>query len=317
MPMNPQNTVNVLFLGGAKRVSMGRALIEAGHRLGVDVRLLSYELSDREPIACIGEVIPGLRWADPHLHDDLSRLCRERNISAVIPFVDGAVAPAAQLAGEVFVPASAPELCSRAFDKVAAQQWFEQLGLPVPAPLADPDEADAHPFIAKPRFGSASKGIRVLRSAEDFRVLAEPANYLIQRYVEHREEYTVDCYVHTSTGEILAAVPRLRLEVSGGEVTRTVTFADESVEQLARSTLKATGLRGAVTVQMLRDRDSGALMLMEINPRLGGGAVCSVAAGAPLPEYILREALNLPCSPASWLPGVEIVRYPQEVVFLP
>lgn len=312
-------TVNVLFLGGAKRVSMGRAMIEAGRRLGLDCRIFSYELSEREPIACIGTVIRGLRWADPALHSHLLEVCRENDIRAVVPFVDGAVAPAARLAAEgIFVPAAAPALCTRAFDKVAAQVWFESLCLPVPAALRDAAELDSRPYIAKPRFGSASKGICVLRSRAEFDAFTTRRDeYLIQEYIADREEYTVDCYVHTASGEILAAVPRCRLEVSGGEVTRTVTFTSPAVEDLARDTLRRTGLRGAVTVQMLRDNASGRLMLMEINPRLGGGAVCSVAAGAPLPEYILREALALPCTPAQWLPEVEIARYPQEVVFLP
>lgn len=33
--------VNILFLGGAKRVSIGRMFIDAGRRLGLEVYLLS------------------------------------------------------------------------------------------------------------------------------------------------------------------------------------------------------------------------------------------------------------------------------------
>lgn len=312
-----RSVANVLFLGGAKRVSMGRRFMEAAEGLGADCRIFSYELTEREPIACVGEVVKGLRWKDPNLREDLLRLCRAHGIVAVVPFVDGAVAPAAGLADEVFVPTSDPMLATMAFDKVMAQGWFEGLGLPVPRCAEDggPDFADG--FIAKPRFGSASKGIRTLHSREELATLPADTEYLIQEYIADREEYTVDCYAHTGTGEIIATVPRRRLEVSGGEVTRTVTFADHEVEALACRTLQLTGLRGAVTVQMLRDRRTGRLMIMEINPRLGGGAVCSVAAGADMPQYILREALGLPLEPARWTPGVEIARYPQEVVFMP
>lgn len=308
---------NVLFLGGAKRVSMAHHFLEAAGNLGVDCRIFSYELTPREPIACVGEVIIGLRWNDPKLHDDLLTVCRRHNIRAVIPFVDGAVAPAAGLMPDAFVPAADPMLADMAFDKVTAQGWFEGLGLPVPATFDDTDTTFSHAYIAKPRFGSASKGIKILHERADMLALTDPDKYLIQEYIADRDEYTVDCYVDTRTGEILAAVPRRRLEVSGGEVTRTVTVSDREVESLARLTLKMTDLRGAVTVQMLRDRRNGRLMLMEINPRLGGGAVCSVAAGAPLPEYILREALGMPNVAADWQAGVEIARYPQEVVFKP
>ena len=39
----------------------------------------------------------------------------------------------------------------------------------------------------------------------------------------------------------------------------------------------ASGLfRGPVTVQLIRDRKSGHNMVMEVNPRLGGGVVTSI-----------------------------------------
>lgn len=306
-------TVNLLFLGGAKRVSMARHFKAAAAALGYECGIYSYEMSEREPIACEGTVIVGLRWSDADVLDDLRRVCRENNIGIIIPFVDGAVRVAALLAGEFSVPSCTPELADTMFDKVAAAEMFECLSLPVPATWHDGDPVDC--LIAKPRRGSASKGIVAIDCADDLAAIADRGAYLIQRRIDRRTEYTCDCYVDTVTGDVLAVSPRVRLEVSGGEVTRSRTVADADVIALAGQTLAATGLRGAVTVQIMRDLDSGELMLMEINPRLGGGCVCSVAAGADIPGMILRQALGLPLSRASVTPGVEIARYPQEVVF--
>ena len=65
--------INILFLGGAKRVSMGRKLIKAGAELGCKVVLYSYELVPHVPISAVAEVIIGKRWKDPslveHLHE--------------------------------------------------------------------------------------------------------------------------------------------------------------------------------------------------------------------------------------------------------
>jgi carbamoyl-phosphate synthase large subunit len=109
--------------------------------------------------------------------------------------------------------------------------------------------------------------------------------------------------------------PRRRIEVIGGEVSRTVTVADADIIDLAERTLRATDLRGAVTVQMMRDLDNGKLMLMEINPRLGGGAVCSVEAGADLPRAIITDSLGKPLSRMTADSGVTLVRYMEGVVF--
>ena len=62
-----RQVVNILFLGGAKRVAMGRLFKEAGRKFGMDVMLFSYELSSQVPIAEEASVIVGRRWADPDL----------------------------------------------------------------------------------------------------------------------------------------------------------------------------------------------------------------------------------------------------------
>lgn len=117
---------------------------------------------------------------------------------------------------------------------------------------------------------------------------------------------------------MLALSARRRVEVSGGEAMRTVTVSDPEIDALTRRVLASTGLRGAVTVQFMRDLDDGGrLLLMEINPRLGGGCVCSVHAGADIPSLIIGEALGEKLSSLSALAGVEISRYPAETVFYP
>ncbi len=310
------NQINLLFLGGAKRVSMARRFMDAAHRLGYDCNIYSYEKSEHEAIACEATVIPGLLWRDKNIYDDLRQICLEKDIKAIIPFVDGAVSVAAELKDVAFVPTGSRKLAETMFDKVLSADLFEKLDLPIPKTYRAGDPSLQ--LIAKPRHGSASKGIIEISSLEELdAVMSKADQYLVQQRIDRREEYTVDCYVDTRTGNIRAVCPRRRLEVAGGEVTRTITIADDEIVKLAERTLEVTGLIGAVTVQMLRDLDNGKLMLMEINPRLGGGAVCSVAAGADMPELILREALNLPTSPLEYTPGVEIARYPAEVVFNP
>ena len=55
---------------------------------------------------------------------------------------------------------------------------------------------------------------------------------------------------------------------------------------------------------------------MEVNPRLGGGVVCSIYAGAPFTDYILQESMDVPISPCDdWTDGTLMTRYWKEVVF--
>lgn len=310
-------SVNILFLGGAKRVAMARRFKAGAAALGRECNIFSYEISEREAIACEATVIKGLRWSDPSCDADLRRVISHHGIDIVVPFVDGAVAVAAKLADVVFAPCGSAESASLMFDKVLAAEAFAKADLPIP--LTYSPGTPSLRLIAKPRHGSASKGIAPISSLEDLdKYLAKADEYLIQERIDNRCEYTVDCYSSVATGEVMVACPRRRIDVAGGEVTKTITVDSPELVRLASETITRMGLRGAVTVQFIEDLDrDGRLLLMEINPRLGGGAVCSVAAGADIPSLIIAEALGLPLTKPAWTPGVEIARYPAEVVFYP
>lgn len=307
--------LGILFLGGAKRVSMGRKFISAALALGHEAAIYGYELSPRQPLAEIAEkIFTGLRWNDPEVDADLRRIIAENNIRIVVPFVDGAVAVAARLADAAFVPACPPQLAEQMFDKVVCAELLTNASLPVPATYRTGSEITM-PLIAKPRHGSASKGIVCFNDKIPEAIVAHTDDFLIQERIDNRTEFTVDCYVSPSSGEILAVVPRERLEVSGGEVTRTRTVADPALVTLAEQTLTRLRLSGAVTVQIIRDNTDSRIMVMEINPRLGGGAVCAVGAGADIPAMIIADALGQKPSRCTNYKLIEMARYPAEVFF--
>ena len=72
-----KQAVNILMLGGAKRVSMARMIKRAGTRLGMAVNLFSYELTSEVPIAQVATVVKGLRWNDPYIMDHLHTVVEE------------------------------------------------------------------------------------------------------------------------------------------------------------------------------------------------------------------------------------------------
>lgn len=292
-------------------------LIEAGRKRSVDVGIFSYELTAQVPISAVAKVIIGCKWTDPGIYRDLRDVCDRLEIHAVIPFVDGAVGVAARFVEtypEIYAPVASHELADTFFDKCAAAVAFEKVRLPIPATYRQ--SRPTFPLIAKPREGSASKGIEIIESVNDFRrIIRNRTDYLIQTYYPSRDEYTVDCFV-SRTGDVLCVSPRERLEIVGGEVTRTATVNDPEIMAVSRSALMLLELTGAVTLQFLRDRESGKLMIMEINPRFGGGCVCTVHAGGDLPGMVIDEATGRTPTPAVNIrPGTLIARYFQEVVF--
>lgn len=313
--MNRKNIV-VLMLGGARRVSMVELLKKSGKEIGITVEIISYELSSEVPIASVGRVEVGLKWTDPDVVADIVRVAKKNNVSIILPFVDGAIEIAAkcrEFLPNVFIPVTDFEMARIMFDKVEAAKAFKKAGLPIPMTYSVLNAE--MPAIAKPRHGSASRGIKIFYKIEDLMHLDNLSDYIVQQYIANREEYTVDCYV-SREGEILVAVPRLRIEVMGGEVTRTKTCRNEKLDKMCRKAINAFNLRGPVTLQFLHDLDTDKFLLMEINPRLGGGVICSICAGAPITDYILKESLNMPVAPCNdWRDNTLMARYLKEVVF--
>ena len=204
-------------------MSMAELLKRSGERIGYDINIISYELDSQVPIAKVGKVVTGLKWNDPAVVDDILRIVIEHEVKIILPFVDGSISVAARCKErmpDLFVPVSKPETAMLMFDKILAAEAFKEAGIPIPTTYKIIDAE--MPVIAKPRFGSASRGIHVFYDIEDLMHLKDISDYLMQEFIEEKKEYTVDCYV-SQKGEILVTVPRERLEIMGGEVTRTIT----------------------------------------------------------------------------------------------
>lgn len=309
--------VNILFLGGAKRVSVANHFIESGKEMDLNVRIFSYELTNSVPIASVGTIIIGRRWNDDNLFKHLAEVIEDNHIHIVLPFVDPAVEVAAKLKDiltTVFVPCSTLELCQTMFDKLRSERWFNQHQIPFP-PSFTAEEALSFPVIIKPRTGSASKGIEVITDQSQWDDIENKNDYIIQKYISNKEEYTVDCYV-AGNGEIISIVPRIRLETAGGEVMNSITKRDDELITFSRKILHSGGFFGPITIQYIRDKDANQTYVMEINPRLGGGVIASIEAGANIPKYILSEYKGDGLLPYDdWEENTLMTRYYKEVIF--
>ena len=308
--------INIMMLGGARRVSMAELFKRSGERIGREVNIISYELMEQVPIALVGKVVVGLRWSDPNVVSDIVRVAKEYEIDIILPFVSGAIEIASKVRNhlpEVFIPVGDFETSRKMFDKIEAAKAFDKAGIPIPKTYTA--LTAKMPAIAKPRKGSASRGIKIFHTLDELMQLENLSDYLVQEYIENKDEYTVDCYV-SQKGEILTVVPRVRLEVMGGEVTRTITCRNAALDKLSRQVIEIFKLRGPITLQFLHDLDRNRYLLMEVNPRLGGGVVCSIYAGAPITDYIIDESRGITLQPCDdWAYNTLMARYQKEAIF--
>ena len=283
--------LNILFLGGAKRVSIAEKFINEGKIRGVNLNIFSYELDENVPISIVAKIIVGLKWNDKNIYTDLLKVSLNNEINIIIPFLDFSTLIAARLKDmiefkNIFIPVSNEDTCSLFFDKHLANRWCIENKVNVPSNINN------YPLIAKPINGSASKGLIIIQNSEELKNLKNRKKYLLQKFIEGKE-YSVDIYRSTSNNKIISIVPRIRLETQGGESIKSITVKDQSIIDYSREIIEKTNLIGPITLQFIQDRQTKVLYYMEINPRFGGAVLNSIFAGANSPAYILNEYYNI------------------------
>ena len=313
--------VNILLTCIGRRVSLAEAFRRSLKTVGVQGRVLGADWSRLAPAfhaADEGFLVPGVNA--PDYVDALLDVCRRENVDLVVPLIDwelGTLAEAREQfeAEGVRVVVSSSDVTRTCWDKRQAFRFLSEHGVATPRLLSF-KEATAGPFpiIAKDRYGSASKRVRQLHSASAVKRMGRRRRRLIlQEYVEGRE-YTVDVYTGLD-GRPRVAVPRWRIQVRAGEVSKGMTVRDPEVIRHSMHLAEVLGgCRGVVTCQCRVDAD-GAVKFFDVNPRFGGGVPLAIRAGADFPAWLIQEHLGREpaIDPDAWEAGLVMLRYDDAV----
>ena len=286
--------LRILFMGASRLVGLLERFNEAAAKLGVSLEMWSIE--NAEPWHAIGaaglaKAIEGPPFRDANFDDWLIDLVKKNGIDIAIPNVDPATIALARssdrLEGLGVLPVvSSLRVCETMADKFRANFLFQELGLRIP-------DGENFPLLAKPRFGSSSRGQAKFLDREElqfWKARNRAEDFLIQPFIQG-QEYSVDAYID-SEGRTLGVVSRVREVVSGGEAMITYTRHQNEALAMADRLLKWDRWFGPINIQVIDDGKQA--WLIECNPRFGNGAICSIEAGLAMPEWILRERLNLP-----------------------
>jgi carbamoyl-phosphate synthase large subunit len=332
-PGTATKPITVLVSSAGRRVELVRAFREVVADLPPGGRVLATDsswFSSAFHEADEGFVVP--RVTDPALEPMLLDLCERHGVDLVVPTTDrempfwvGARDRFAAIGTTVAL--SGAEVIAIASDKQRTHDWLTGNGFPTvrqarPAEaLADP-AAWPLPLMAKPRFGSASEGVGLVRTRQHLELVAArdealsdgtPGDMVVQT-VATGVEHTIDVLVDRS-GLCLCAVPRRRLEVRGGEVSKALTVRSAELIELAHGMCKALPEPyGVLNFQVFADEATGDLAVIEINPRFGGGFPLSHRAGADYPRWLLQDLRGLPTPGAAaaadaWQDGLAMLRY--------
>lgn len=249
-------------------------------------------------------------------------LVRREGVGLLVPTIDTELLQLAALAQPlrragcelVLSDLALVEICR---DKRRTAEWFRGLGLETPAVY---DRARlSFPCFVKPYDGSASIGARAVRSPGELSpdLLADDRMLFLELFARPEfDEFTVDAY-YDRGGDLKCLVPRKRVEVRAGEISKGVALKGRTYEHLWRRLGHVAGARGCLTFQFFVSKDERRWVASELNPRFGGGYPLSWHAGADFPEWLLREYWLGEGIPVfeGWKDRTAMTRYDEEVIF--
>lgn len=234
----------------------------------------------------------------PELVPELLDICERENVDVLFPDVEEELLAVAEAKSSferagVRVLLSDADAIRIALDKYLLAERLQELAVPAPRTFSPEDfETVAFPAFIKPRRGRGSTHAhRVDGRAELDYFLPRIPDPIVQEHVAG-VEYTVDGLLSLE-GEFLYAAVRERLATDSGISVKGRTTVSPEIEGYVKTMAEGLGLIGPVCIQCIVDGD-GTPRFFDCNPRLGGGTVLSIQAGAPIIEDIIRLVRDEP-----------------------
>lgn len=342
-PQLDPKRVLVTAIGAPGAVGIVSALKVSSERsvevYGVDIQ--SYPSG--KPFVKGFQTVP--RGSHKDFADEIIKYCRQNEVDVVLPLATEELLTFAENKERIKqtcgtrVCISETESIRISNEKAKLFETLSDAGIPVPAyrivnsaqEFLEACRELGYPEITvcmKPSFAHGGRGFRTIEhthytdhmlleskpekssiSIEEARRLLENLQtfpeMLVMEYLPGRE-YSVDLLC--SAGVPIVIVPRSRDEIrSGISFVGTVEYNKEAID-ICQRLCKEIRFEGPIGVQLKQAKD-GTLRVLEVNPRLHGSVVLSVAAGANLPYLALKNCLGERTTVPSPKYGTKMTRF--------
>ena len=229
--------------------------------------------------------------------DKLLALCRKNKIDMVVPLIDPELEILAAeydkfRSNGVMAVVSPRRTIEIAFDKYQTYLCAKQAGIEVPETVTTIEDALEHvlsgkfswPVMVKPRRGSASMYVYNCRNEDElqlaFRNCPVP---VIQQFISG-DEYGYDIFCDGDFKPV-SVFCKLKLAMRAGETDKAISVNEKKLIDLGMKIARAFPIFGPADVDV-RTGNNGPVLL-EINPRFGGGYPCSHLCGADFPAKLV------------------------------
>lgn len=315
--------MNILITSAGQRVSLVRSFQKELINYFADGKVFTADLTPELAPAC---QVSDKYFQVPIVTDDeyiqcLLNICLENKVKLVIPTIDTELYVLSlninnfkEHGIDIIVSQSALiEICR---DKREVNTFFVNHNIDIPKQFDINDLS--FPIFVKPYDGSRSEGIFTAFESSDIKEEhISNKKLMFMEYVsdEDYDEFTVDCY-YDKYSNLKCVVPRKRIFVRAGEVSKGITKKNIIVEHFQKNIATIQGAKGCLTIQVFLHKHSNEIKGIEINPRFGGGYPLTYLAGANynkwlIEEYLLDKDIE---DFDSWKENLLMLRYDAEVL---
>ena len=199
-------------------------------------------------------------------------------------------------------------------DKYDTAQKLQEHGIPTPTTHLGSDVATVletagadNKFVVKHRYGAGSTGVHVVTPDELAEAVDESAQSALGpdgRPAHHVEsviiqdflpgpEYGVDgVFSVDGRSEFLGLVARRKEQMRGGDTDLATSVDPEPFRESIAKLGQLLCPTGSIDVDF-RENAAGEPMVIDVNPRMGGGYPFTHRAGADMPSALVRAAAGL------------------------
>jgi carbamoyl-phosphate synthase large subunit len=297
----PTENLNILFTCIGRRVSLLKCFRAAAKQIRINAAFMGTDVS---------RLSPALQLCDkafivkPTQHrdyiKDILKIVSENRIDLLVPTVDLDLKLLAQNKQKFanlgcYVLISSPEVVEICQDKRKTFRFLRENGFDTPLTMSVQTAMAAKnlkfPCFLKPWDGYAGRGNAVVNNRRDLKLYSKKVpNCIVQEFIAGTE-YTCDVFVDFEL-KARCVVPRKRIEVRGGEVSKGQVVKNPRIMKRAASVVELLGAGpGVITLQLFLDKKR-KIKFIELNPRFGGGVPLSIKAAANFPKWILQQLLG-------------------------
>lgn len=312
--------MNILFTNIGRRVALVKYFKEIYKDLNLKGKIVGTDMSMTAPAI---HIVDRQYQICPVSHYEyitiLKSICQKENIDLLISLLDTDLLKLSEnkisferIGTQVLI--SSYEIIDICQDKIKTYEFLRNIGIDTPNLFKIEEvlsgKIKGFPFTLKPSQGSAGKGVFKINDVEELNFyLKKIKNPILQEFIEG-DEFTIDVLVDFEQ-TVRCVVPRKRIEIRAGEVSKGMTVKDKRIIKIAKQCVEALkGAIGPITVQGFLTNE-GDFKVIEINPRFGGGHPLAIVAGANFPRWIIEIMLNRnpDIKLDNWEDGLVMLRY--------